>query len=266
MTKALFLTICLLTAANFSVAATSITGTPSSPTPSADPLGIINNLYQFTLLIGGLLAFGAIVYGGIKYILAAGNPSGQTEGREWIKSALLGLLLLMGAYLVLNTISPNLTRLSLPALEKIKAPEQVIFYGMAEIPPGRTGTTVSLETDARNILSATGISVNAQPPQTILAGINRETLDAVVRLKQTCNCAVVVTAGKESTGGHAVGGYSHASGFKIDIRRNAQLDNFIQNNAAYVGIRPNDRAVMFRSSSGAIYAMEGDHWDVLVVP
>jgi hypothetical protein len=86
-----------------------------------NPIGIINQFYQFALLISGLLAFGAIVYGGIKYILAAGNPSGQTEGREWIKSALLGLLLLLGAYLVLNTINPNLTKLSLPGLTPIQA-------------------------------------------------------------------------------------------------------------------------------------------------
>ena len=88
---------------------------------SANPVGIINQVYQFALMIGGLLAFGAIVYGGIKYMLAAGNPSGQTEGKEWIKSALLGLLLLSGAYLVLNTINPNLTTLSLPGLTPIQA-------------------------------------------------------------------------------------------------------------------------------------------------
>ena len=132
MTKTLFLTICLLTATNLSIAATSTTGNPSSPTPSADPLAIINNFYQFALLISGLLAFGAIVYGGIKYILAAGNPSGQTEGREWIKSALLGLLLLVGAYLVLHTINPNLTKLSLPALEKIKPAEATAGAGAGE--------------------------------------------------------------------------------------------------------------------------------------
>ena len=105
---------------------------PPNQTQQANPIGIINQFYQFTLLIGGLLAFGAIVYGGIKYILAAGNPSGQTEGRDWIKSALLGLLLLMGAYLVLNTINPNLTKLSLPTLEKIRPAEATAGVGVGE--------------------------------------------------------------------------------------------------------------------------------------
>jgi hypothetical protein len=66
-----------------------------------------------------VLAFGAVVYGGIKYIFAAGNPSGQSEGRDWITGAIWGLLLLAGAYLLLNVINPNLTNLSLPTLTSV---------------------------------------------------------------------------------------------------------------------------------------------------
>ncbi|RJQ28727.1 hypothetical protein C4571_03075, partial [Candidatus Parcubacteria bacterium] len=36
---------------------------------SDTPAGIIVNFYQFALMIGGVLAFGAIVYGGIKYVV-----------------------------------------------------------------------------------------------------------------------------------------------------------------------------------------------------
>lgn len=98
--------------------ATGLPGTTSNCSdPSAmvcNPAAYINDFYSFALLIGGILAFGAVVYGGILYMTSAGNPSGQHEGREWIESALLGLLLLAGAYLILNIINPNLTKLSLP--------------------------------------------------------------------------------------------------------------------------------------------------------
>jgi len=77
----------------------------------------ILSFYQFALMIGGLLAFGAVVFGGVKYITATGNPSAQSEGKAWIESALLGLLLLAGAYLILNTVNPNLTHLNLPTLQ-----------------------------------------------------------------------------------------------------------------------------------------------------
>jgi len=82
--------------------------------------GFIDNFYRFSLMIGGVLAFGAVVYGGIKYIFAAGNPSGQSEGRDWITGAIWGLLLLAGAYLLLNVINPNLTNLALPTLTAVQ--------------------------------------------------------------------------------------------------------------------------------------------------
>lgn len=85
------------------------------------PTGAVNNFYQFALMIGGILAFGAIVYGGIKYIFAGGNPAAQSDGKEWIKGALLGLLLLVGAYLVLKIINPQLVNLSLPTLSGIQS-------------------------------------------------------------------------------------------------------------------------------------------------
>ncbi len=84
-----------------------IPGTYSNTTPA----GIVANLYNFGLSIAGVLAFGAIVYGAIKYTVSAGNPSQQSEAKEWITQALWGLLLLAGAYLILNTINPRITKL-----------------------------------------------------------------------------------------------------------------------------------------------------------
>lgn len=105
------------------------------PAPAGNPCGFVVNFYIFSLWISGVLAFGAIVYGGVKYTLAAGNPSAQNEGKEWIKGALLGLLLLVGAYIVLNTINPDLVKLGgncLPTLEAGSAP-----------PPAATNTTTT---------------------------------------------------------------------------------------------------------------------------
>ena len=97
---------------------------PGQTTPSntsGAPGAMINGFYQFAIFIGGLLAFAVIVYAGVKYMASAGNPSGQSDAKEWIWSALLGLLLLAGAYMVLDVINPNLTTLSLPSL----APAQI---------------------------------------------------------------------------------------------------------------------------------------------
>ena len=86
-------------------------------TTSTPPGAFVSGFYTFALMIGGVLAFGAIVWGGVLYAASAGNPGKQSDGKEWIKSALLGLLLLAGAYLILYTINPNLVNLSLPTLQ-----------------------------------------------------------------------------------------------------------------------------------------------------
>ncbi|MDR3582022.1 MAG: hypothetical protein P4L67_01980, partial [Candidatus Pacebacteria bacterium] len=58
--------------------------------------------------------FGVIVYGGIRYMTSAGNPSGQGDAKDWIQAAIMGILLLAGAYFILKVINPNLVNLTLP--------------------------------------------------------------------------------------------------------------------------------------------------------
>jgi hypothetical protein len=104
----------LLSAAHAVTISMALPGTNSNSS-SSSPGAFVANFYQFALMIGGVLAFGVIVYGGVKYMASAGNPSGQSDAKEWIESALLGLLLLVGAYFVLNVVNPQLRTLSLPS-------------------------------------------------------------------------------------------------------------------------------------------------------
>lgn len=86
-----------------------------------NPCDYVFSFYKFAMMISGVLALGAIVYGGVTYTLAAGNPSGQSEGKEWVKGALTGMLLLVSTYLILNVINPNLIKCTLPTLTKLTA-------------------------------------------------------------------------------------------------------------------------------------------------
>jgi hypothetical protein len=95
------------------------TNIPGASSAASTPGVFISNFYNFALSIGGILAFGAIVYGGLKYAISAGNPSKQSDAKSWITDALWGLLLLFSAYLILHTINPNLVNLNLPTLETL---------------------------------------------------------------------------------------------------------------------------------------------------
>jgi hypothetical protein len=100
---------------NIAATITINTNLPGTSPTNTIP-GMVMNFYNFALIIAGMLAFGAIVYGGIKYAIGKGNPSSESEGRSWITAALLGLLLLAGAYIVLYTVNPEIVSLNIPSL------------------------------------------------------------------------------------------------------------------------------------------------------
>jgi hypothetical protein len=107
---------------------TSVPGTYPPTSGTGGPGAFVANFYQFALVIGGILAFGVIVYGGVKYMASAGNPSGQSDAKEWIEAALLGLLLLVGAYFILSVINPQLLNLNLPTLTPVDISSISVSY------------------------------------------------------------------------------------------------------------------------------------------
>jgi len=74
----------------------------------------IIRIYQFAVAIAGILAVGMIVAGSVYYSASAGSPDRQSEGKDMITSAVWGIVLLFGSYLILNTINPRLTALEEP--------------------------------------------------------------------------------------------------------------------------------------------------------
>jgi hypothetical protein len=132
-----------------------------SGTPSTVPPGtFINALYTWALSISGILAFGIIVYGGVKYMISAGNSSGTSDAKEWIKAAILGVLLLAGAYFILNIVNPNLLNLSLPSLNNVtSAPATINTCAWLKCPlgtPTSTGVGNDCECKAPPGVSANG--------------------------------------------------------------------------------------------------------------
>jgi hypothetical protein len=103
------------------------TGLPGQYNASSSIGAFISDFYTFALIISGILAFGAIVYGGIRYAVGRGNPSAESDARSWITNALLGLLLLAGAYVILYTINPALISLATPNLPGLSAVTSTSF-------------------------------------------------------------------------------------------------------------------------------------------
>jgi hypothetical protein len=75
---------------------------------------IVKYFFNFFIVLGGLAAFAMIVWGGVQYLTSAGNPTTTGLAKEKITSALIGLLLLLGSYLLIQVINPDLLVLSNP--------------------------------------------------------------------------------------------------------------------------------------------------------
>jgi len=72
----------------------------------------IKAIFEFSLMAVGIICFGALIYGGIRWLTSAGNPAVLSDAKDQIFSALLGLIILFSAYLILRTINPELVILN----------------------------------------------------------------------------------------------------------------------------------------------------------
>jgi len=67
-------------------------------------------IYDWSIKAIVLLAIVMIMYAGFKWMMAGGNASSITKARDQIISALIGLVLAIGSYTLLNFINPSLVR------------------------------------------------------------------------------------------------------------------------------------------------------------
>lgn len=70
----------------------------------------ISLFYTFFCGVVGILAAVNIIWGGYKYITSFGNASRMSDAKDTIYSALFGIVLAVGAYIILYTINPNLVK------------------------------------------------------------------------------------------------------------------------------------------------------------
>jgi len=71
---------------------------------------LIKKIIYYLLRIGGILAFIMIVWGGIEYMISGGDTKRQKSAQEKIVGAIIGLILLFGFWLILNTINPDILK------------------------------------------------------------------------------------------------------------------------------------------------------------
>jgi hypothetical protein len=236
----------------------------------------------FNLAIGLAAAFAVlmIVWGGVQY-MTTDAVLGKSAGKERIKNAIWGLVLVISAWLILYTINPNLLTLNLN-IEKVttSAPAGVTLGGELSAGTGAvlpwyplSPEQVAMNKTVMDELKKYGVGVNAGPCTTQgqtsgctnLVGMLDSTFRGVTDLKKACGdkCIIEISGGTE--GGHA----SHGPGEPpVDLRTGTNLDKYIldkKNEVVAPYVKPGLGTVytVRVGNRNATFLNEGTHWHVV---
>lgn len=69
---------------------------------------ILLAVFEIVLRIGGIVAIGMVVYGGILYVLSQGEPDRTKNAKNTIVNALIGLVIAMSSVAIVNIIARNI--------------------------------------------------------------------------------------------------------------------------------------------------------------
>lgn len=87
------------------------------PTTVATPISTyVRYIYYFIIGISGFVALAALIYGGFRYLISAGNPEALKDAKNQILAALLGMVILLSSWLILYNINPQLATPHLPTI------------------------------------------------------------------------------------------------------------------------------------------------------
>jgi len=228
----------------------------------------LSGLFNLSIGIAALLAFVMISWGGFTY-MTTDAINGKEEGREKIKEAVYGLLLVIGAYAILYTINPQILAFDL----RIQKPDLSNIKDGALIVNTLSGPSLASDEVNRVALQTAGVNIYARActPGTVQGCVNVDRINPTIlagltRLVQaTCRDTCISIQGG-SEGGHTSGG-PHGRGSAVDLAPRAELNKLILNNQPLVACKVypyNGGNFMWEPKDAKCgpVASSGNHWHV----
>ncbi len=110
---------------------------------------VLNTIFDFGLGIAALLAVLMITFGGFKYMLSS-TPFGKEGGRDYIESAIYGLLIILLSYVLLVTINPQIVK------------NNSLLGGPSTTPGTGSPTTITTQPNKTPIINGIPTSISSQ--------------------------------------------------------------------------------------------------------
>lgn len=79
----------------------------------------VRAIFIYFVWVVGIVATVMVIYGGIKWVAAAGNPGQIKDARDIIDSAVIGVIIALTSVVLLNIINPKLTSLNIAGLNPV---------------------------------------------------------------------------------------------------------------------------------------------------
>lgn len=234
----------------------------------------INTIIKLAIGLCGALAVIMIILGGIQYM---GDESvfGKTEAKSKIFSAILGLLIALGAYALLNTINPDLTgskgvNITTATIEldpeiygdQPHSPINGKYcngqYSVNQAWPDDSTERTAVKTAGINVKNNAICSYVGQQNCTSLYGLDTS---KVIAFKQTCgnDCSLIITGGTECWL-HS-NKTQHLPGNSIvDLGITNLLVNYVENNNASV---PSSMNFPVFTKNGIKFMKESNHYHII---
>ena len=236
----------------------------------------LNVIIKLAIGLAAVLAVVLIVMGGIQYMTTE-LVSGKEDGKRRITNAVLGLLVALGAWLILFTINPDLLKTELKiettTIQYVEDAPQTAVNGKytyktaGDVPVGANWEQVSARPYS-NLSSWPDIKLNN--PQCVTVGQQNCTstrgLDTswIATIKSKCpQCELTITGGTEFWL-HKIGTSHRPGSPTIDLRSksvgNEPPDKYESLNRYITGGQPLVQREYIRD--GIRFLFEGDHWHV----
>ncbi len=87
--------------------------TDNGSNPDTGLAGFIQNAYRITIALSISLAIIMFTYHAFMYLVSEASLSSKSAARAGMENAVIGLLLVFSAWLILNTINPDLLKFNL---------------------------------------------------------------------------------------------------------------------------------------------------------
>lgn len=276
-----------------------IKGTPQS-VQACHLVYLANNIITFSIWLATAIATLMFAYAGFLYVTASANKNNLDQAKKIFTNTLIGFVLILGAYLIINLIVFTFTGSGIGNIKCVQAEQQPLLNGGTDQNPIYTqdftceNPASSRESLQRSKVTSAGLEINReyscpdgvtyQEYQvrcgsttygcTSLANVRDEVLDYAIDVKRQCDealgvdCNITITGGSEE--GHA--GYentpgSHGAGDKFDLSYTDQLEQYIQSQVAagnftVVQDPQFGTAQYIDNETGAVWTNETTHYDI----